>query len=79
MLQITKYLQDFHNNKYTRVMFILLIKRLTTGFLTIEYVEISKKILHVIIIISPSNNTVAKILETITDYYVNRKTSIYPR
>lgn len=62
MLQITKYLQGFHNNKYTRVMFILLIKRLTTGFLTIEYVEISKKILHFIIIISPSNNTVAKIL-----------------
>lgn len=46
MLQITKYLRGFHNNKYTRVMFVLLIKRITTGFLTVEYVEISKKILH---------------------------------
>lgn len=43
-------------------MFILLVMRITTGFLTIEYVEISKNILHFINIIRPSNNTVAEIL-----------------
>lgn len=41
-------------------MFILLVKRIITGFLTIEYVEISAKILRFIIIINPSNNTVEK-------------------
>lgn len=62
MLHITKYFRGFHNNKYTRVMFILLVETITTGFLTGEYVEISKKILHFIIIIRPGNNTIAKIL-----------------